>query len=119
MGVSSLNFTAPLLVNTGTTTVNSSFISGNITIDPSSTLAMNFSQSLTHTGNLTNNGVIIFSSATYSFNGTGTTVTNNGTISGGSFLFNTAGAKNLGGTGSFSGFPSVEVNGRLSRSRVL
>ncbi len=111
LSISGLNFTGTVVVNSGTTTITNSTISGNITIDPGAALNLQTGgHTLNHTGDLINNGTLGGTSGVFNFNGVGKTVTNNGSVTISLFRFNAAGAKNLGGSGSFSTTNPVEIN---------
>ncbi len=107
----SSNFTPVVNINSGSTSVtNSIFDAGSsIVIDAGAVLNVSSGHTLSHYGDLTNNGTLSGSSGNFELNGTGKAVTNNSSIPILNFRFNAAGAKTLGGSGSWSG-SSIQIN---------
>ncbi|MBK8467293.1 MAG: hypothetical protein IPL32_15860 [Chloracidobacterium sp.] len=96
-------FTSPWQIISGTT-IGQGSLGGSMTVAAGATLDTT-DQAFTITGDLINNGTI--TKVSNNFRSDGSTLTNNGTITGGNFVFGRSGNQFLSGTGAIAAIGSI------------
>lgn len=104
-------FTGSLLIDSGTTTASSSTLGGSLTVNTGATLNST-NQTITVLGDLTVNTGGTMTKTSGNINANGPNVLNNGTITGGTFVFGRSGAQTLSGSGTTAASATI-LNGAV------